>query len=81
MSFMYPPSCPSYMINTLPCSPQLPLSNTLRNLEFVYLKSDFVCLIFSQHLHEKLDVPFSPRHNNPLLGNYGTFPIFTLFVG
>ena len=27
---------------------QLPLSNTLRNFKFVYVKSDFVYLIFSQ---------------------------------
>ena len=38
------------MINTLPCSLQLPLSNSLRNFEFVYLKSDFAYLIFWQHL-------------------------------
>ena len=34
-------------INTLPCSLSNSLYRTLRNLEFVYLKLDFVYLIFS----------------------------------
>ena len=40
MSFMYD-QYPTML------SLQLPLLNKLRNFEFVYLKSDFACLIFS----------------------------------
>ena len=41
------------MINTLPCSLQLPLLNTLRNFEFVHLKLDYANLIF----HNALSFP------------------------
>ena len=46
---MYPPTKKNNDKYPTMLSFQLPLLNTLRDLEFVYLKSDFAYLIFSQH--------------------------------
>ena len=47
LSFMYPPSKKNNDQYLTMLYLQLPLSNTLRNFEFVYLKSDFAYLILS----------------------------------
>ena len=46
---MYPPAKKNNNEYPTMLSRHAILSNTLRNLEFVYLKSDFAYLIFPQH--------------------------------
>ena len=46
LSFMHPPTKKNNDQYPTMLSFQLPLMNTLRNLEFVYLKSDFAYLLF-----------------------------------
>ena len=51
LSFMFPPTKKNNIQHPTMLSLQLPLSNTLRSLEFVYLKSYFAYLMIFPTLY------------------------------